>query len=92
MSNPLFQLMSAMSSGKNFNLNDMMSLIAATKSGNPSALLQSMAASNPQVAEILSMLKGVSPQNFEPICRNFCERKGIDFNQAFEQFKNLLGK
>ena len=91
MSNPLFNLFNSSSNG-GFNFNDLMSLIAATKNGDPTSLLQSMAASNPEVAQVLSMLKGVSPQNFEPICRNFCAQKGIDFNQVYEQFKHLLGK
>lgn len=88
--NPLMNLLGSANSG--FGINDLMNLISAAKNGNPAQAIQSLAATNPQIAEILGLLQNATPQNYEAICRKFCEQKGIDFNQAYSQFSNLFGR
>lgn len=88
--NPLMNLLGSANSG--FGMNDLMNLMSAAKNGNPAQVIQSLAATNPQIAEILGLLQNAAPQNYEAICRKFCEQKGIDFNQAYSQFSNLFGR
>ena len=89
--NPLMNLLGS-APNSNFNMSDLMNLISAAKNGNPAQAIQSLAANNPQITEILGLLQNAAPQNYEAICRKFCEQKGIDFNQAYNQFRNLFGR
>lgn len=36
------------------------------------------------------MAKGKNPQEIEMIAKNLCKEKGIDFDQAFSQFKQQM--
>lgn len=44
--------------------------------------------SNPLYQRAQEMAKGKSNEEIKEIALNICKEKGIDFNQAFEQFKS----
>lgn len=46
--------------------------------------------SNPLFARAQEMAKGKGPQELEQIAMNICKEKGIDYQQAKEQFKGLM--
>ena len=37
------------------------------------------------------MAEGKSPEQLEQIARNLCQQRGIDLDQAFSQFKYMMG-
>ena len=43
--------------------------------------------SNPLYQRAQEMSQGKTPQELQQIAMNICREKGIDFNQAFEVFK-----
>lgn len=57
-----------------------------TTSSNPYQIIQSMAAQNPQMAQIMPLLqKGMTP---EQVAREICRARGIDADQFIKQLKN----
>lgn len=68
-------------------------LVSMLKGGtNPQTLINMLAQSNPQAAQAIQMMQGQSPQQLEQTMRTMCANKGINFDQAFSQFKQMLGK
>lgn len=59
---------------------------------SPQQVLNLLAQQNPQAAQAIQMLQGKSPQELEKIMRTLCANKGINFDQAFAQFKQTIGK
>lgn len=53
-------------------------------------LMQQLTNSNPLFARAQEMAKGKNPQEIEMIAKNLCKEKGIDFDQAFSQFKQQM--
>lgn len=79
--------------GNNFN---PMQLIQMIKSGqNPQQLalnmLEERAGQNPFSANLLNLVKDNKTAEVEMIARNMCQEKGVDFDKAFNDFKNTLG-
>ena len=37
------------------------------------------------------MAEGKSPEQLEQIARNLCQQRGLDLDQAFSQFKSMMG-
>lgn len=83
MPNPLFSMLGGMSNSSGSP--NILSLIAALKGGNPQQALQSLAASNPKVAEAMHLLQDKSPEQLERICRSLCAQKGMDYNAVVSQ-------
>lgn len=62
--------------------NQMMQLInLARNGGNPMAMLNSMAGSNPQISQALNMMSGKSPQQLQQMAINMANERGININQ-----------
>jgi hypothetical protein len=84
--NPLKNMFNSGKSNSPLNM-----LIQVLKSGgNPNALLNSFAQSNPDFAEIMNMVRNQSPQQLEQICRNLCKKRGIDFDEAYNTVRNMM--
>lgn len=60
-------------------------------SGNPKAMLTQMAQQNPVLGRAIQMTDGKSPQDINTIAKNLCQQQGVDFDQAFSQFKQQFG-
>lgn len=68
--------------------NTMIALVNALKGGaNPSALLQQVAAQNPQAKAAIQMISGKNSRQLEQIARNMARERGIDI----EEFARSLG-
>lgn len=57
---------------------------AFTSSRNPYQLMEGMAQTNPQIAQILPMLRSKSP---EQMAREICRQRGINADDFIKQFK-----
>ncbi len=63
--------------------NPVLSLLSAMKNGgNPMALLQNMSRTNPQVAQVMNMVKGKSPAELESFARNVAKERGTTIEQV----------
>lgn len=87
--NPLVQMIGGAASGINpqaaQQIRQMASALRAVS--NPQAALAQMAQQNPQIASIMQMCKGKSPQVvFEEQCR----QHGLDPNDAMQQIQSLI--
>lgn len=61
---------------------------------NPQAFQNMMSQqlqSNPLFKRAQQMADGKSPEEIQHICKNLCQQKGIDLDQAIDQFKNQFG-
>lgn len=66
--------------------NPVFGLINAVRSGgNPMALLQNMAKSNPQVNQMMNMVQGKTPQELLSFTRNVAKEKGTTIEQVAQQ-------
>lgn len=50
--------------------------------------MMSMFQNNPMFQRAQQMVQGKSEQEIEQIASNLCKQRGININDAFEQFKN----
>lgn len=55
---------------------------------NPQAALMQMAQQNPQVAAVMQMCRGKSPQD---VFNQQCKAHGLDPDQAMQQIKGMIG-
>lgn len=69
----------------NINLMQMASLMKS--GGNPMAMLQRMAASNPQAAQAMQIINGKSPEQLRQIAINMARERGT----TPEQIAKSLG-
>lgn len=46
---------------------------------------------NPMFQRAQQMAAGKSPQQIQQIAQNICNQKGINIDEAFNQFKNQFG-
>ena len=79
----------------NYQVNPMQ-LVQMIKGGaNPQQLLMSVlegSMSNTPIGQnLLTLAKGNQTQGIEQIARNICQQKGVDYDTAFNTFKNNLG-
>lgn len=82
--NPM-NLFSGMGGGMNpFQLIQMIQ-----KGGNPMQMMESMMGGNPQYQRALQMVKGKSPQEIKQVAANLCQQRGIDFEQAVNQMRQM---
>lgn len=85
MPNPFKTMMNTYQNMPNFNSIRQTYQMLKNR-GNPMALMQNMAQSNPQLKPILQAINsGTSPQQ---IFNNLCQQKGIDPNEVI---KNITG-
>lgn len=71
MSNPLMGMM-----GGNSQKNNMMGVIGMLKNaGNPGAMLQNMAQSDPAIKKAMDMCKGKNPQQ---VFMEHCQAQGVN--------------
>lgn len=73
-----------------------MQLIGMLKNGaNPQQLvmqlLQGEMGNTPMGQNLLSLAQQGNSAQIEEIARNICKQKGVDFDQEFIAFKNMLG-
>ncbi len=63
--------------------------------GNPQqmimALLQQRCAGNPVMENLLQCAQKGDAAAIENVARNICKEKGVDFDQAFNSFRQNLG-
>lgn len=91
MFNPM-QMFQGMGNGQN-PMMQMMQQIG--RGGNPTQMMQGMMQSqlqnNPLFQRAQEMAKGKSPDELKQIAQNLCKQRGIDIDQAMEQFKSQMG-
>ena len=72
-----------------------MKLIKMIKKGqNPQQLMLSFLqaeANNPFGANLLNLAKNGQTAEIEKIARNMCKERGVDFDQAFSDFRKSIG-
>lgn len=71
-------------------------VIQSIKQGqNPEQIIMSIVqermGGTPMGQNILNLAKNKDSQQLEEIAKNICSQKGIDYNTAFNAFKNNLG-
>lgn len=66
-----------------FQNNPMLNVVAAMRSGgNPMAMLNQMAQSNPQMAQAMQMIQGKNPQQLEEMARNLAKERGVNIEDV----------
>ena len=79
----------------NYQVNPMQ-LVQMIKNGsNPQQLMMSVLenqmSNNPMGQNLLHLAKNNQTQGIEQIARNICQQRGVDYDTAFNNFKNSLG-
>ena len=79
----------------NYQVNPMQ-LIQMIKGGaNPQQLLmnvlETQMSNTPMGQNLLNLAKGNQTQGIEQIARNICQQRGLDYDTAFNTFRNNLG-
>lgn len=87
----MFNPMQMMGAGGNNNIMQMMMQMMQGK-GNPQQIMSQMAQGNPLFQRAQEMAKGKSPEELEQTIKNLCGQRGIDYDQALAQFKQMSGK
>lgn len=66
--------------------NPMAMLMNAVRGGgNPTALIEQMAVSNPQVKQAMDMMKGKNPQQLRTMAENMAAERGVSINDVARQ-------
>lgn len=66
--------------------NPLMQLISMTRQGgNPMAMIQQMAANNPQAAQAMKIMQGKSPEQLKQIATNMAKERGMTVEQVMHQ-------
>ena len=64
----------------------MMALMNAMRNGgNPMAIIQQMAAQNPQVAQAMKLMQGKTPQQLRQTAENMAKERGISVEEIARQ-------
>lgn len=70
---------------------DMMKMFGGNMGGNgnnPMAqMMNQMAGNNPIMKRAMEMSEGKTPEQLKDVCKNLCEQRGINFDDAFNQFQ-----
>lgn len=66
-------------------MNPMMFLMQAVRSGNPMGMLQRLAGQNPQVSQAMRMMQGKSPQQLQQMAQNMANERGVSLNDVAQQ-------
>ena len=78
------------------NPQQMMNLISAIRSQDPSALVQNMVAEaasqgNPIMQNLSTLIQSGETNQIESIVRNIAKERGIDYDKEFRAFRQMLG-
>lgn len=65
-----------------------MTMFPTQQNQNPLSMLSNLG-QNPLFARAQQMAKGKSSSELEQVAKNLCKEKGIDFDQAVQQFKQV---
>lgn len=57
--------------------------------GDPKQIINQMLSGNPQFQRVMQMVDGKTPKEMEQVARNLCEQRGMDFNQAVNQMRQM---
>lgn len=52
--------------------------------GDPNRVLQQMAQKNPQVGQVLDMMRGKSAQELHQVAQNIAQQRGLDLNAIYQ--------
>lgn len=55
---------------------------AAQSGGNPVAMIQQMAAQNPQMAQAFRLIQGKDARQLQAMAQNIARERGIDLNEV----------
>ena len=58
---------------------------------NPKQAASSMFQQNPLFKRAQQMAEGKTPEQLQQVAQNLCQQKGIDMNQALQQFQAQFG-
>jgi len=53
--------------------------------GNPMQMMQQMAHSNPQIAQVMQMMQGKNPQQLRHMATNMAKERGTNIEQIAQQ-------
>jgi len=56
--------------------------------GNPLGLMQN----NPLFQRAQQMAAGKTPEELQQIAKNLCQQRGINMDEAYQQFKQMFGR
>ena len=59
---------------------------------NPNQAIANMLQSNPEMKRAMEMTNGKSPEEIQQVCRNICEQRHINYDQALGQFKEIMSQ
>ena len=63
--------------------NPMLQVVAAMRGGgDPMAMLNQMAQSNPQMQQAMQMISGKSPQQLQEMAKNLAREKGVNIEDV----------
>lgn len=66
--------------------NPIMAMVNMMRTGgNPMALMQQMAKSNPQVNQVMQMMKGKSPAQLKSMAENIAKERGTTVEDVAQQ-------
>jgi hypothetical protein len=58
---------------------------------NPMQMMMQQFNGNPLFQRAQQMAQGKTPNEVQQIAQNLCNQRGIDINQAFQQFQQMFG-
>ena len=59
---------------------------------NPNQAIANVLQSNPEMKRAMEMTNGKSPEEIQQVCRNICEQRHINYDQALVQFKGIMSQ
>jgi hypothetical protein len=76
------------------NINPMQFIQLIRNGGNPQQLMMNLLSQmqgTPMGNNLLSMAQANDTKGIEQLARNLCQQRGVDFDQEFSNFKQMLG-
>ena len=56
----------------------------------PKGIVKQMAGNNPMIASLVNMAEKGDNQGVETFARNFLKERGLDYDEEFKKFKDIL--
>jgi hypothetical protein len=72
-------------------LNPMQMMAQMANGRNPMQMMMQQFNGNPLFQRAQQMAQGKTPNEVQQIAQNLCNQRGIDINQAFQQFQQMFG-
>lgn len=66
----------------------MQMFMGGGKGFNPQQLLMGQMQNNPMFKQAQQMAQGKSPDELKQVCENICRQRGINFDDALQQFQS----